>query len=85
VVTDSESQCSVCMEDFHLDDVVRSLPCQHLFHTDCINPWLHLVDMLCVKFTYLRQFVVFVVRRMQQRLTDSDCLWSVRNTHKLHV
>lgn len=39
---DSESQCSVCMEDFHLDGVVRSLPCQHLFHTDCINPWLSL-------------------------------------------
>ena len=46
LVTDGESQCSVCMEDFHLEDVVRSLPCQHLFHTDCINPWLHLVDML---------------------------------------
>jgi len=44
VFTERESQCSVCMEDFHLDDVVRSLPCQHLFHTDCINPWLHLVD-----------------------------------------
>jgi len=48
LVTESESQCSVCMEDFHLGDVVRSLPCQHLFHTDCINPWLYLVDnLLC--------------------------------------
>ena len=47
-ITDSERQCSVCMEDFQLQDVVRSLPCHHLFHTDCINPWLHLVNM----FTY---------------------------------
>jgi len=42
-VTDSERQCSVCMEDFQLGDVVRSLPCHHSFHMDCINPWLHLV------------------------------------------
>jgi len=56
LVADSESQCSVCMEDFHLGDVVRSLPCQHLFHTDCINPWLHLVEMLCVMFTCLECF-----------------------------
>lgn len=47
IAIDGESQCSVCMEDFHLEDVVRSLPCQHLFHTDCISPWLNLVRMLC--------------------------------------
>ncbi|XP_064648963.1 E3 ubiquitin-protein ligase RNF115-like [Lineus longissimus] len=33
-------QCTVCMEDFHLQEEVRLLPCQHYYHTDCIVPWL---------------------------------------------
>ena len=39
---DSERQCSVCMGDFQLGAAVRSLPWHHLFHTNCIHPWLHL-------------------------------------------
>jgi len=59
LVADSERQCSVCMEDFQLEDVVRSLPCHHLFHTNCISPWLRLVYMLYVKFTYLGSFYLW--------------------------
>ncbi|KAK2713667.1 E3 ubiquitin-protein ligase RNF126-like isoform X2 [Artemia franciscana] len=39
----SESlQCSVCWEDYKLGESVRKLPCEHLFHNDCIVPWLEL-------------------------------------------
>jgi hypothetical protein len=35
------SACSICLEDFHNGDVLRELPqCHHLFHTDCLIPWL---------------------------------------------
>lgn len=33
-------QCSVCWEDFQLNEQVRKLPCSHVFHSDCICPWL---------------------------------------------
>lgn len=33
-------QCSVCMEDFSLDEEVKKLPCDHHYHTDCIVTWL---------------------------------------------
>lgn len=35
-------QCTVCMEDFKLEEPVRRLSCLHHFHTDCIVPWLEL-------------------------------------------
>uniref|UniRef100_A0A6G1S6D8 RING-type E3 ubiquitin transferase n=1 Tax=Aceria tosichella TaxID=561515 RepID=A0A6G1S6D8_9ACAR len=35
-------QCTVCMEDFQVDDCARQLPCEHFFHQDCIVPWLNL-------------------------------------------
>ncbi|CAH1796719.1 unnamed protein product, partial [Owenia fusiformis] len=39
---DNRVECSVCMEEFHLSEKVRVLPCQHKYHTDCIVPWLEL-------------------------------------------
>ena len=35
-------QCSVCWEDFKLAEPVRKLVCEHLYHTQCIVPWLQL-------------------------------------------
>ncbi|XP_041366987.1 E3 ubiquitin-protein ligase RNF115-like isoform X2 [Gigantopelta aegis] len=35
-------QCSVCMEDFKLDEEVRKLPCDHHYHKECIEKWLEL-------------------------------------------
>jgi len=32
--------CSVCLEDFDCGEKVRMLPCSHLYHLDCILPWL---------------------------------------------
>ncbi|KAK9880252.1 hypothetical protein WA026_010128 [Henosepilachna vigintioctopunctata] len=35
-------QCSVCWEDFVIDENVRQLPCLHIYHEGCIRPWLEL-------------------------------------------
>ncbi|XP_064124578.1 E3 ubiquitin-protein ligase RNF149 isoform X4 [Loxodonta africana] len=32
--------CAVCIENFKAKDVVRILPCKHIFHRTCIDPWL---------------------------------------------
>ena len=32
--------CSVCTEDFAENDRVRILPCGHVYHRRCIDPWL---------------------------------------------
>jgi hypothetical protein len=37
---DGTVACSVCTEDFAENDRVRILPCGHLYHKRCIDPWL---------------------------------------------
>lgn len=32
--------CAICLDGFHQDDHVRVLPCGHVFHCVCIDPWL---------------------------------------------
>lgn len=32
--------CAVCIEVYRSRDVVRILPCKHVFHRVCIDPWL---------------------------------------------
>uniref|UniRef100_A0A914I4I0 RING-type domain-containing protein n=1 Tax=Globodera rostochiensis TaxID=31243 RepID=A0A914I4I0_GLORO len=37
---DNGTQCTTCMETFVLDETVAKLDCGHIFHPDCLKPWL---------------------------------------------
>ena len=34
------AECSVCLVEFASGDLLRKLPCQHIFHSACIDRWL---------------------------------------------
>lgn len=38
----TESHCAVCKEPFRLHSEARQMPCRHIYHADCILPWLSL-------------------------------------------
>ena len=40
-------QCSICMENYQLGQKLRRLPCEHLFHSDCIERYLREFSTQC--------------------------------------
>mmetsp|Transcript_30893 Transcript_30893/g.49984 ORF Transcript_30893/g.49984 Transcript_30893/m.49984 type:complete len:241 (+) Transcript_30893:164-886(+) len=35
-----DNTCSICINDYQVNEELRALPCAHVFHRDCIDPWL---------------------------------------------
>ena len=40
-------KCVICMEKYIIDDEVKTLPCFHIFHKDCIDHWLKAGNDYC--------------------------------------
>lgn len=51
---DTASKCLVCQCDYDVGDTLLRLPCGHLFHQECIDPWLQSKDFCA----YCRQCIV---------------------------
>ncbi|KAK6344832.1 Nucleolar protein 58 [Orbilia javanica] len=44
-----QTSCPICLDDFiHQETTVRELPCLHIFHPECIDPYLESQSSLCV-------------------------------------
>ena len=44
---DSNDKCTVCMSTMDKDEEICKLPCEHLFHSECIDGWLQKYNYIC--------------------------------------
>ncbi|PKA52152.1 E3 ubiquitin-protein ligase RING1 [Apostasia shenzhenica] len=42
LLSSDEAQCAVCKDAFEIGEEAKQMPCKHIFHKDCILPWLEL-------------------------------------------
>lgn len=40
VKDEDTKRCAICLEDFAIKEEVMVTPCQHMFHEECIVPWV---------------------------------------------
>ena len=45
--SETTDNCVICVDDFTEEDTVRVLPCDHIFHPQCIDEWLGNHSSLC--------------------------------------
>lgn len=39
IYSEHDPTCAICQEDYIENENIRELPCEHLFHQDCIDEW----------------------------------------------
>jgi len=37
---DEKSTCTICIEEYVKGDEIKSIPCMHFYHSECIDEWL---------------------------------------------
>ena len=45
--SDEAAECGVCLGDLEVDDAIVRLPCNHVFHDECITKWLTEFNTTC--------------------------------------
>lgn len=72
-----KAACSVCWDEFEVSSKAVQLPCAHLYHEDCILPWIEQVSTLDLYVAVYSQFVVFILHFLDYWTWSLNRAWSL--------
>ena len=52
-IKDFDNQCSICLKEWTINQVVRQLPCEHIYCSKCIKEWLTKYSNSCPKCKFV--------------------------------
>jgi hypothetical protein len=81
IASRKEKKCIICHDEFSKGDKACQMPCQHLFHADCLNSWLKIRNSCPIcRFELETDDKSYEANRRNNRggrtAADSDRLWS---------
>lgn len=41
ISSEGAETCVICLSAYHSGDLLKQLPCKHIYHAHCLNGWLH--------------------------------------------
>lgn len=41
----SRKSCSICLNDYSDIDIIKILPCYHIFHKSCVDQWIDIKNI----------------------------------------
>jgi len=74
VSDDTVNECRICLSQFESNETLRTLPCLHRFHRDCIDNWIQVCSIIHSVFLYTVDCVNADLSNMTSVVTSLDMM-----------
>jgi E3 ubiquitin-protein ligase RHA2 len=74
VPSEEDAKCCVCLSRLQQGDTMKELPCQHIFHRECVDRWLRLCQKTC-PLCRVSVDSAEAGKHAKEQLTDDLVIW----------
>ena len=81
----SKTDCNVCLSEFKSGEQLRTLPCCHIYHVECIDEWLKVCEIesncsICMFIMFQSVIYIKKIETLKQNLqlvAKTACLFAL--------